>query len=56
MCVLSAKVGYFYLRAVLEPIWGGFDEVRETTLQAVREWFRGMIVMQEKGLMPPPAA
>lgn len=49
-------VEYVYLRAVSAPIWSGFDGVRKTALQAARGWFGGMIVMQEKGLMPPLAA
>ncbi|MCX4357929.1 MAG: hypothetical protein OSJ43_17215 [Oscillospiraceae bacterium] len=52
----GAAVGYEYLRAVLATIWGGFGRVRETALQAEREAVRGMILMQEKGLMPPLVA
>jgi len=52
----GAAVGYEYLRAVLAPIWGVFRGVRETALQAERGAVRGMILMQEKGLMPPLAA
>ena len=56
MCDFGAVVGYEYLGAALAPIWGGFGRVRETALQAERGRFGGMIVMQEKGLMPPLAA
>ena len=52
----DTAIGYVYLRAVPAPIWGVFRGVRETALQAEREAVRGMILMQEKGLMPPPAA
>lgn len=52
----GTTVGYVYLRAVLEPIWGGFGRVRETALRPERERFGGMIVMQVKfraALLPP---
>ena len=52
----STAVGYVYLRAVLEPIWGSFGGIRETALQPEQGRFGGMILMQEKGLMPPLAA
>ncbi|MCX4354813.1 MAG: hypothetical protein OSJ43_01170 [Oscillospiraceae bacterium] len=52
----GTAVVYVYLQAVLEPIWGGFRGVCETSLQPERGRFGGMIVMQEKGLMPPRAA